>query len=323
MKQEIQTVYFDSLIDDFGIWQHTDGENILRQEGYALDDAARGLLATLALGEIGESEVLWSYLMKSRSDSGFYGFATESQEFILSIASDDATGQTLWAAGYALSKKFHPDQAKSLIADLNMYFDNFAYFRGHAYALLGAIYINKGIAKHYYSKLQKFLKDSTDEWPWPEPSLTYGNGILPYALIRYGIKYNDSEAITTGRKILEFLEERCTCNRKRGPIGNDDWLPRGSDDIPEFSQQPIDAAYMIWAWLAAFEASKNPDDKNRAELWMNWFEGDNILNTKMYDPQTNKCFDGINPDGVNYHSGAESNICLLLSKYMLQTERTI
>lgn len=76
------TPYFDSLIDDFGIWQHTDENTILHSEGYALDDAARGLLLTLALDRTEQSEVLFSYILKSQSKDGYYGFARQERNFI-------------------------------------------------------------------------------------------------------------------------------------------------------------------------------------------------------------------------------------------------
>jgi hypothetical protein len=317
------TPYFDSLIDDFGIWQHTDGATILRKEGYALDDAARGLLLTLALGRSEQSEVLFSYILKSRSEVGLYGFASPDREFIPNIASEDATGQVVWAAGYALSKNFHSDEAMNLINGLVPYLDKKNNMRGYAYALLGAIYVNKELAEHCYTKL-KTLFDNTDyDWPWPEPALTYGNGIVPYAFLRYALIYNDASANQLGRDILIFLEERCTDRRQRGPIGNDGWLPRGAKVAPTYSQQPIDAAYMIWAWLAAYQLSKNSFDKERCDAWMQWFEGNNVIRAKMYNSQDMRCFDGIDPWGIHYNSGAESNICLLLSKFMLAYNVTV
>ena len=317
------TPYFDSLIDDFGIWQHTDGVTILHEEGYALDDATRGLLVTLALGRTEQSEVLFSYILKSRAQTGFYGFAGPNKQFIPAIASDDATGQTIWAAGYAVSKNFHKDEAIQFIADTTLYLDKTKYMRGYAYALLGAIYVGEELAEHFYKKLHSFFDATDNDWPWPEPTLTYGNGIIPYAFLRYGLVYGDESAIQLGRKLLLFLEERCTHGRQRGPIGNDGWLPRGTEVAPVYSQQPIDAAYMVWAWLVAYQISGNQSDKNLSEAWMKWFDGDNVAKTMMYDPNDMRCFDGIDSIGVHYHSGAESNICLLLSKYMLSEGVTI
>jgi hypothetical protein len=317
------TSYFDSLIDDFGIWQHTDGAKILREEGYSLDDAARGLLLTLALGRIKQSEVLFSYILKSRANDGFYGFADATRNFIPKLASDDAIGQVFWAAGFACSKDFHRDEALQLITDLTPYLDKTEHVRGCAYALLGAIYVSKELANSYYKKLKAFFDNTDEDWPWPEQILTYGNGIMPYAFLRYALVYGDDDAVQLGRKLLLFLEERCTYKRQRGPIGNDGWLPRGVEVAPMYSQQPIDAAYMVWAWMAAYQLSGNSFDKERCDAWMQWFEGTNIIRAKMYDPTDMRAFDGIDSWGVHYNSGAESNICLLLSKYMTAENMTI
>ena len=56
---------------------------------------------------------------------------------------------------------------------------------------------------------------------------------------------------------------------------------------------------------------------------MDWFDSKNIKLKKMYDPKSLKCFDGIDQAGINYDSGAESNICLLLSLHMLKKHLTI
>jgi hypothetical protein len=317
------TPYFDNLIDGFGIWQHTDEKSILTEEGYALDDAARGLLLTLALGRSNQSEVLFSYILKSQSKDGYYGFARQDRNFIPMVASDDATGQVMWATGYAVSKGFHRTKARRLIENTIGYIDRMGNMRGYAYALLGSIYIGEEMASRYYKKLSIFFENTNDDWPWPEVSLTYGNGIAPYAFLRYGLVYHDESAVQVGRKLLEFLEKKCTHNRQRGPIGNDGWLPRESTKVPTYSQQPIDSAYMVWAWMVAYQISGDIADLKLSKAWMQWFEGENVAHEKMYNPDDMRCFDGIDPGGVHRNSGAESNICLLLSKYVLSEKITI
>ena len=317
------TPYFDSLIDDFGIWQHTDENTILRGEGYALDDAARGLLLTLALNRQEQSYVLFSYIIKSQSKDGYYGFARQERNFIPMVASDDATGQVMWAAGYAVYKGFHKTKARRLIANTITYIDRMGNMRGYAYALLGSIYIGEDMAGRYYKKLRTFFDSTDDEWPWPEVSLTYGNAIAPYAFLRFGLVYHDKSAIQLGRKLLEFLEDKCTYNRLRGPIGNDGWLPRGALAVPTYSQQPIDSAYMVWAWMAAYQISGDEHDLKLSQAWMQWFEGENVAGEKMYNPDDMRCYDGIDQSGVHHNSGAESNICLLLSKYVLAEKDTV
>jgi hypothetical protein len=320
----LPNLFLNDLVDDFGIWQHTDGTNILYNEGYALDDAARGLLFTLSNNDLDRSEVLFSYIIKSQSSDGFYGFANQNRQFSPIIASDDATGQVVWAAGYAVSKNFHNKKARQLIIDATSSLRSSKYVRGYAYALLGAIYSDEKLANQYYEELKSFFDKKDDDWPWPESALRYGNAIVPYAFLRYSFVYSNKIAAKTGCKILRFLEERCTHNRQRGPIGNTNgWLPQGTDKVPTYSQQPIDSAYMLWAWLASYQLSGDESERQKANDWMKWFEGDNVAKTQMYDPRNMQCFDGINPESVNFHSGAESNICFLLSKYMLDKNITI
>ena len=93
--------------------------------------------------------------------------------------------------------------------------------------------------------------------------------------------------------------------------------------VPTYSQQPIDAAYMIWAWMAAYQCFEKSIYHQSAKRWLAWFEGKNIKLKKMYDPKSLKCFDGIDKDGINYDSGAESNICWLLSLYIMKNHLTI
>lgn len=320
----MDTPFFDSLFDDFSIWQHSDGDAVIRTEGYALDDAARGLLVCLALNQRNQAEVLFNYLMASREGLGFNGFATEGRQFFRFPASDDATGQVIWAMGYAGSLDFHADEARQVIDQCRPTILAFEHVRGYAYALLGTVYSDHELAKQLYYKLMDFFKLSDENWLWPEPVMTYGNGIIPYALMRYGLICADDQAAEFGLKLCKFIQAKCEMNNRiLGPIGNDGWLPKDAPVVPEYSQQPIDSAYMTMAWLAAYQRYSDQKYYDSAERWQGWFEGDNIKNEKMYNPLTMKCYDGIDEAGVHHHSGAESNICFILSRWLLQQKTTI
>jgi len=320
---EALTPFFDNLIDDFSIWQHTDGQKVIEKEGYALDDAARGLIVCLALDKIREAEVLFRYIKNSQIKNGFYGFATKDRQYIAYPASEDATGQVIWAMGYASSIGFHEPEARELTNKVSSRINDFQFVRGYAYALLGALYIDETMSKTLANKLINFFKSASDQWYWPETEITYGNGIIPYALVRYATILKDKEAANIGLKALNFLDNKCRKDRLLGPIGNEGWLKKQNKKIPTFSQQPIDSAYMIWAWLAAYTYHKNEEFLNRAEEWMDWFNGYNILEVPMYNSKTLKAYDGIDEEGINYHSGAEANITLLLSLQMLKNKITL
>jgi hypothetical protein len=319
----MNTPFFDSLIDNFGIWQHSNGCEIYFNKGYALDDAARGLIVCLALHKFDQAEVLFKYILLSWHTNGFYGFATKDQSFYKFPASEDATGQALWALGYAHSLNFHKAEANELIHKLTPVINNFTHMRGLAYALLGAVYLDQDLVHNLTVKLSGLFNGLEDDWLWPEHEMTYGNGIMAYALLRYAFIKGDDNMAKIGLRILKFIDSQCRRNRLLSPIGNQGWLKKNQLKVPTYSQQPIDAAYMIWAWLAAYQCFGKPTNLQSAKLWLAWFEGKNVKLKKMYDPKSLKCFDGIDQAGINYDSGAESNICWLLSRHMLKNNLTI
>lgn len=315
----MRTKFFDSLIDDFGIWQHTDGQKILASEGYSLDDAARGLIVCQLLGRPRQSEVLLSYIEKSYKDSRFYGFASADRKFDKKDypASEDATSQAYWAASLCQKNGFEVKRAKRITSLVSDAVSKSKHIRGKAYGLLGAIYVDRPLADKLANKIITSFKKATKDWYWPEEVVTYGNGIIPYSLLRLALISGDQRSLSTGLKALDFLDRICTVNRVRGPIGNDGWFKKDMPKAPDYSQQPVDAAYMVLACLAAFKLTKDEKYQTSAEQWASWFDGQNIAKTPMIDPDSLKCFDGINRDGINQHSGAESNICYLLTKLVM------
>ncbi len=325
------TPYFDSLFDDFSIWQHADGTKPLPEHGYALDDATRGLLVCLALGKTRQAHVLFDYIEMSRRGLEFYGFYDANRQPMQFPASDDAKGQVIWAMGYAASRDFEKARALKLIEHVAPALITMPNMRGIAYALLGALYTERSLAQELNKNLLQRLAHVTDDWPWPEGKLTYANGLMPYAFLRYALMLHDKTAEAWGRKTLNFVEKYSTEGRMRGPIGYEGWFKRGDKKPAEDGQQAIDTAYMIMAWMAAYQLSSDPADLEKANAWWQWLEGENIARKRMYDPVTLKAYDGIHlhttnhhtEEGINYHSGAESNICLLLSKWVLATRQTI
>lgn len=323
MQDFPSTPFFDGLIDDFGIWRHTNGASIVRQNGYSLDGAAKALLLTITLNRVEQSEVLFSYLRNSKTGLNFCEYATQDRTFVEVPASGETLGQVIWTYGYGISKSFHVNEATQLVVDASVELDKTQSMHGFAYGLLGAVYISKDLADHYYASLKTFFDNIDEFWPWPEPVLGAGGGVVAYAFLRYGLIYNNQDSIILGQKILDFLEERCTYERQRGPIGADGWLNRGASHVPSYSQLPSEAAGMIWAWLASYQSSANQKFKEHAQYWMNWFEGENIIRAKMYDPEDLRCYDSIEDWGINYNSGSESNACYLLSRFMLAATITI
>ena len=64
--------------------------------------------------------------------------------------------------------------------------------------------------------------------------------------------------------------------------------------------------------MEAYLITKNEEYRVSMLKGLDWFSGGNSAGVVMYDPSTGRTFDGIDPNGVNMNSGAESTIEALL-----------
>ena len=91
-------------------------------------------------------------------------------------------------------------------------------------------------------------------------------------------------------------------------------------EISEFQQIAYNIRPMVMASLAAYKITGDKHFAEQAGEIARWFFGKNPANHLMYDPETGRCFDGINnSDHINKNSGAESTIEALLS--LLEVEK--
>ena len=157
------------------------------------------------------------------------------------------------------------------------------------------------------------LHHAADSWPWPEPVVTYENGIVPRALIEAGVELGRPRWTAHGLELLTWLlAAQTTPEGHLRPVGNRGWWPRG-DEPAIFDQQPIEAHALLEAARAAWMATADPrwtDEMTRA---YGWFLGANVAGIPVADPSTGACHDGLGPRGVSANCGAESTLVWLLS----------
>mgnify|MGYP000374080621 FL=1 len=60
--------------------------------------------------------------------------------------------------------------------------------------------------------------------------------------------------------------------------------------------------------------------KNLQKKAFSWFLGENHLNQTMYNPITGGCYDGLEKTHVNLNQGAESTICYLIARLIMEKE---
>ena len=92
------------------------------------------------------------------------------------------------------------------------------------------------------------------------------------------------------------------------------WLPAPADR----TQIAYGADATLQNLVRTGEASGRSGFLDLAGIAAAWYFGNNPAGEPMYDPETGRTYDGINPDGViNRNSGAESTIHGLLSMLLL------
>jgi hypothetical protein len=166
-----------------------------------------------------------------------------------------------------------------------------------------------------------YQQQSTADWKWFENSLTYGNAVMPQALLLAFQRTGKKQYQQVAKESFDFLLSILFSKNSIHVISNNGWL--GSGELSEKGQggeQPIDVAYTILA-LASFH-NFFPDAGYDCKLKgaFNWFLGDNSLNQTIYNPCTGGCYDGIEKHCVNLNQGAESTISYLLARMVLESE---
>jgi hypothetical protein len=157
-----------------------------------------------------------------------------------------------------------------------------------------------------------YRENSSSDWRWFEPCLTYDNAILPLALFSaYGVT-GKRASLRDARESLEFLEEVCFEGDRLQLVGNAGWHSRGGEKA-SCDEQPIDAAAFVLAFHCAYRVTKDRHYLRRMRDAFAWFLGANRLSIPLYDFTTGGCRDGLGPSHVNQNQGAESTVCFLMS----------
>ena len=73
-------------------------------------------------------------------------------------------------------------------------------------------------------------------------------------------------------------------------------------------EQPLDAAALVEAELAAFAITRETEHGVRARRAFEWFLGRNRLHRPLYDFATGGCSDGLGDEALNQNEGAESTL---------------
>jgi hypothetical protein len=154
---------------------------------------------------------------------------------------------------------------------------------------------------------------------WQNTWHAWGNSQAE-VLIRAGEVLNNESFIERGLQEVRFFYPYISDKNfiRRIAFGKHDNIIEPVE-IVQFSQIAYNIRPMVMASLAASEVTGKKHFAEQAGEIACWFLGKNPAGELMYDPESGRCFDGINnPDVINKNSGAESTIEALLALLALE-----
>jgi glycosyltransferase involved in cell wall biosynthesis len=309
--------------------------------GYTLDDNARALIAMCMHFENSNDDndlekilIYFHFIKYCFQINGYFlnyvdvqGNFTE-QNYETNLA--DSNGRAIWALGYLISQNNLP---VSLINDAKLLFsasisqaENVHSTRSMAFIIKGLYYYSKSVDNLKNEKLvellanrlvQMYKHESSNKWRWFESYLTYGNSILPEALLMAFDVTKNHIYKEIAIEAFDFLLFNTFNSKGIKVISNRSWLQKGSI-AAAYGEQPIDIAYTIFALQLFYKNTLNVEYLTKIEIAFNWFLGQNHLHQVIYNPCTGGCYDGLEEHSVNLNQGAESTVSYLMARMVIE-----
>lgn len=334
--------HIKKMTTDFGMIQFAKVNQPDLKSGYTIDDNARALVALcMHYGWTGDETAIpyirtyldfITYCLQPGGDFLNYvdtakRFSEQNDETNL----DDANGRTIWALGYLIAQKgLLPDSlisdAETLMEQALTHIEGTHSTRAMAFAIKGLYYYQSVLPSTRHLLLLKTLTDrlvqmyrheSDGNWQWFESYLTYGNSILPEALLCAWLSTDDPVYKEIARTTFDFLLERTFTDGRIKVVSNKSWLLKGQT-AARFGEQPIDVAYTILALRTFYDVFEDEAYLNKMEIAFNWFLGNNHLHQIIYNPCTGGCYDGLEENNVNLNQGAESTVSYLMARMTVE-----
>jgi glycosyltransferase involved in cell wall biosynthesis len=332
---------------EIGMVQFCDINEPDLNSGYTLDDNARALVALVMVAALQQGEVPGLQLMKTylnfiercqQADGSFINYIDRhgrptAQNKTVNL--DDANGRAIWALGTVVQADgvLPPRlvlQAGMLLDRTLSHVDTMHSPRALSFAIKG---LYACASKRQRSRItaiidragNKLLSGAaahfTATWKWIEPGITYGNAVIPEALLLCHLATGHAVYREVARTTFDFLLDHTFQGEEFRSISNISWLTAG-EPRHAYGEQPIEAAYTILA-LEQFHQEFGGDYRERMEPAFAWFLGRNHLHQTIYDRATGGCKDGLEQYNVSLNQGAESTVCYLMARATMERDRAL
>jgi glycosyltransferase involved in cell wall biosynthesis len=315
------------------------------QSGYTLDDNARALVAMCQQFELAPSEELLKYIhlyfhfikFCLLPQGTFLNYLDEMEAFTLQNTEtnlEDSIGRAIWALGFLISKT--DILPALLVTDAQSTLQLALRNTSEIYSTRAMAFIIKGLHYHHTKDqlgediilikeladrlMRMYRHEAHGEWSWFESYLTYGNSVLPEAMLCAWLATGEVIYKEIAKTSFDFLLSKTFVGNSIIAISNKTWLYKNGEDIPiaPGGQQPIDIAYTIIALSKFYNVFKDQSYRDKITGAFNWFLGDNHLHQIIYNPCTGGCYDGLEEFNVNLNQGAESSVSYLMARLTIE-----
>ncbi|BDE05933.1 hypothetical protein WPS_12090 [Vulcanimicrobium alpinum] len=333
-----------ALTDDVGILQHATLDVPNRSCGYCTDDVGRALIVACESAasdphDRDAARLVSTYLAYLHDaqlpDGWFHNFMGYDRRWQDDRGTPDAVGRAIWGLGHAeryATRATWRALAGSLRRRALDGVAQMEYVRSRAYAILGLV---QSLATHPDDELAlraaidaaaAAIADEYDlhraaDWEWCEPTMTYDNARIPEALLRAGEALRSERYRAAGLAMLAFYARVTMVPSPHAlgatifePVGNAGWYPRGGTKA-RFGQQPLEAAAMVDAAIAAHALQDGAGWLDVAETAHAWYLGANAHGATL--AHDGGCCDGLDAEAINPNRGAESTVSYLMSAIAL------
>jgi hypothetical protein len=324
--------HLDRMTDSTGLIQHAIYSVPRRESGYTTDDNARALrLCTRLWGRhqddrmLGRVSSYLSFLEHARCPvRGFHNFLSYQRDWLDAEGTGDCQGQAVVALaevvgsnlpeGFQLLARELTESVLPALAELRS-------LRAQAYVILawGHLWAQgvkeieriENVARSAALRLVEcYNRSMRPDWLWFESRMTYANAVLPHALFVAARRWPENGFLDVAESSFAFLNRETTADNVFWPVGSNDWYPRGEVKAL-YDQQPVEAATMADAALAAFGLLGDEIYRSTFRRAHAWFHGENSLRQPLVDETCGACCDGLQASGLNRNQGAESTLAYL------------